>query len=87
MSCEFHEQHHLKPLLGPASIALIGASETEGSIGAILARNILDMGYTGRLFFVNPKHKTLYGQPCYAHIADVPQRLDLAVLYAGPHHP
>ncbi|MBP9714456.1 MAG: GNAT family N-acetyltransferase [Sterolibacterium sp.] len=80
MSREFHEQHYLKSLLEPGSIALIGASETEGSIGALLTRNMLDMGYTGRLFFVNPKHKTLYGQPCYARIEDVPQRIDLAVL-------
>jgi len=80
MSREFHEQHYLKPLFDPSSIALIGASETEGSIGSILVRNMLDMGYRGRLFFVNPKHKTLYGQPCYAHIEDVPQRIDLAVL-------
>ena len=72
MSREFHEQHYLKSLLEPGSIALIGASETEGSIGALLTRNMLDMGYTGRLFFVNPKHKTLYGQPCYARIEDVP---------------
>lgn len=80
MSREFHEQHYLKPLFEPNSIALIGASETEGSIGSILARNMLDMSYSGRLFFVNPKHKTLYGLPCYAHIEDVPQRIDLAVL-------
>jgi acetyltransferase len=80
MPREFHEQHYLKPLFEPDSVALIGASETEGSIGAILARNMLDMTYAGQLFFINPKYKTLLGRPCYARIKDVPQRVDLAVL-------
>lgn len=80
-----YEQHYLKPLLEPASIAIIGASETEGSVGAILARNMLDMDYSGRLFFVNPKHKTLYGRPCYARVEDVPQRLDLVAICTPAH--
>ncbi len=74
------EQHYLTPLLEPKSIAIVGASETEGSIGATLARNMLEMDYKGRLFFVNPKHKTLFGRPCYARVEDIPQRLDLAVI-------
>ncbi|SMB27851.1 Acyl-CoA synthetase [Sterolibacterium denitrificans] len=80
-----YEQHYLKPLLEPASIAIVGASETEGSVGAILARNMLDMDYKGRLFFVNPKHKTVYGHPCHARIEDVPQRLDLAAICTPAH--
>ena len=75
-----YEQHYLKPLLEPASIAIIGASETEGSLGATLVRNMLEMDYKGRLFFVNPKHKTLFGRPCHARVEDVPQRLDLAAI-------
>ncbi|MBV2234045.1 MAG: bifunctional acetate--CoA ligase family protein/GNAT family N-acetyltransferase [Sterolibacterium sp.] len=75
-----HAQHYLQPLLAPASIAIIGASNNEESTGTLLACNMLDMDYQGRLFFVNPKHKTLFGQPCYARVEDIPQRLDLAAI-------
>lgn len=74
------EQHYLTPLFEPKSIAIIGASETEGSIGATLVRNMLDMDYQGKLFLVNPKHKTLFGRPCYASVENIPQRLDLAAI-------
>jgi acetyltransferase len=75
-----YERHYLTPLFEPQSIALIGVSESEGSIGATLAQNLLDGEFAGRLFFVNPKHRTLYGQPCHARVEDIPQRLDLAVI-------
>lgn len=74
------EQHSLQALLAPRAIAIIGASETEGTVGRILARNMLDMNYRGQLFFVNPKYTTLYNQPCYASIEEVPQRIDLAAI-------
>lgn len=75
-----YEQHYLQPLLAPDSIAIIGASEREASAGAVLVRNMLEAGYRGRLFFINPKYKRIFGQPCHAHIKAVPQRVDLAVI-------
>lgn len=75
-----HEQHYLMPLFEPKSIAIIGASETPGSIGATLVRNVIDGGYKGKLFLVNPRHETVFGQKAYASVESVPQRLDLAVI-------
>ncbi len=75
-----HEQHYLSPLFEPQSVAIIGASETPSSIGNTLARNMLDSGYKGRLYFVNPRHKTVFGQPCFPSVGKIPQRLDLAVI-------
>ncbi|GAB1393217.1 GNAT family N-acetyltransferase [Rhodocyclaceae bacterium] len=75
-----HEQHYLMPLFEPKSIAIIGASETPGSIGATLVRNVIDGGYKGKLFLVNPRHETVFGQKAYATVESVPQRLDLAVI-------
>lgn len=75
-----YEQHYLTPLFEPKSVAIIGASETSGSIGATLARNALDGGYKGRLFFVNPRHESVFGQPCYPSVEAIPQRLDLAII-------
>jgi acetyltransferase len=78
-----YEQHYLTPLFEPKSIAIIGASETPGSIGATLARNMLDnvdAGYKGKVFFVNPRHDRVFGQPSYDSVESIPQRLDLAVI-------
>ena len=75
-----NERHYLHTLFEPESIAVIGASETANSIGVTLVRNMLDSGYKGKLFFVNPKHETVFGQPSYASVGTIPQRLDIAVI-------
>lgn len=78
-----YEQHYLTSFFEPKSIAIVGASETPGSIGATLARNMLenlDSGYKGKVFFVNPRHDTVFGLPSYDSVESIPQRLDLAVI-------
>jgi len=75
-----YEQHYLTTLFEPRSIAIIGASETAGSIGATLVRNVLDGGYKGKLFLVNPRHNKIFGQNAYDSVESIPQRLDLAVI-------
>ncbi|RTL48668.1 MAG: GNAT family N-acetyltransferase [Rhodocyclaceae bacterium] len=74
------EQHYLTSLFEPKSVAIIGASERPDSIGATLVRNMLDGDYKGQVFAVNPRHETLYGRPCYASIADIPQKVDVAAI-------
>jgi len=75
-----YEDHYLTPLFEPKSVAVIGASETPGSIGLTLVRNMLDSEYQGQLFLVNPGHKTIFGQHSYSSVESIPQRLDLAVI-------
>jgi acetyltransferase len=75
-----NERHYLHTLFEPKSIAIIGASETPNSIGVTLVRNMLDSGYTGKLFFVNPKHETVFGEKSYPSVDTIPQRLDIAVI-------
>ncbi|HJV25288.1 MAG TPA: acetate--CoA ligase family protein, partial [Aromatoleum sp.] len=74
------EKHYLSPLIEPKSVGIIGASEREDSLGNVLVRNMLDAGFRGRLFAVNPKHESVLGVPCYKSVEDVPHRLDLAVI-------
>ncbi len=74
------EKHYLSPLLEPQSVAIIGASERDASLGNVLIRNMLDAGYKGRLFAINPGHESVLGLPCYKTVEDVPHRLDLAVI-------
>lgn len=75
-----YEQHYLTSLFEPKSIAIIGASETAGSIGSTMVRNVIDDGFPGRLFLVNPRHNKVFGMEAYDSVEDIPQRLDLAVV-------
>lgn len=74
------EKHYLTPLLEPRSVGIIGASEREASLGSVLMRNMLEAGYKGKLFAINPKHDKVHGVACYKSVEDVPQRLDLVVI-------
>lgn len=62
----------------PRTVALIGASEAPGSVGAALARNLLPFG--AGFFPVNPKRAAILGRPAFAKIGEVPGPVDLAVI-------
>jgi len=74
------EKHYLTPLFAPASVAVVGATERAGAVGAVLVGNLRAAGYRGELFGVNPKYRTVQGVPCYGAIGKVPARVDLAVI-------
>ena len=65
------EQHYLTALFEPKSVAVIGASDRENSVGNIIFKNILSSGYKGRLYAINPKHETIQGQPAYKSIEEI----------------
>ena len=67
-------------IFSPASVALIGATDREGSVGCTVLRNLLQAGYKGRVFAVNPRRKEIIGLPCYAAIGAVPEVVELAVI-------
>src|SRR6185295_15973504 len=73
-------RHFLAPLLAPASVALVGATEREGSLGRIVWQNLAAGGLRGALSPVNPKHKQVFGQRCYARLRELPAAPDLAVI-------
>jgi acetyltransferase len=73
-------RHYLQPLLAPASVALVGATEREGALGAIVYRNLEAGGLRGGLYLVNPKHRTIFGRRGYARLQDLPQPADIAVI-------
>ncbi|QDQ29312.1 bifunctional acetate--CoA ligase family protein/GNAT family N-acetyltransferase [Chitinimonas arctica] len=73
--------HYLSALFQPESVVVIGASETEGSVGARVFRNLLDAPFKGALFGVNLRHSAVFGEKVYGRIADLPiDALDLAVI-------
>ena len=71
---------HLRYLFNPASVALIGASERPGSLGAALTRNLLGGGFQGELFLVNRRHRHVREMPAYPHPADLPRAPELAII-------
>ena len=71
---------NIKSVFSPECIAVIGASRKEKSPGRIVFSNILLGGYTGILFPVNPKAKSILGVKCYPDIGAIPDPIDLAVI-------
>ena len=65
-------------------IALIGASNQAGSIGAMLARNLIEDGFAVAVLPINPHEAAIRSVKAYATIADMPLTPDLAVIAAPP---
>lgn len=70
---------HLDSLFRPSSIAVIGASERPGSLGAVVMRNVLEAGFAGPVWPVNPKHPQVLGRPAWPDVASLPDAPDLAI--------
>jgi acetyltransferase len=70
----------LDRMLNPASIAILGASEDFVKINGRPLKFLLDKGYGGRIYPVNPKYDTLAGLPCYPTIGAIPEPVDLAIV-------
>ncbi len=66
-------------MFNPGTVALIGATDKEGSIGRALFENLLKSSKL-RVFAVNPKKKSVLGVPAQASCADIPEKIDLAVI-------
>ncbi|KWT94107.1 MULTISPECIES: GNAT family N-acetyltransferase [unclassified Variovorax] len=71
---------HLDRLLSPASVAVFGASNRVGSVGAMVWRNLRAGRFSGPIYAVNPKHTALDGVPVFARAAHLPGAPDLALL-------
>jgi acetyltransferase len=72
--------YNLDRIFDPQRIAVVGASEKEGTIGNALMRNLLDGGFEGELFPVNPNYDALHGLKAYGSVAEVEHAPDLAVI-------
>jgi len=71
---------NLENLFNPKSVAVVGASAEEGTVGNVIAKNVLSLGYTGEIFLVNPKHSEILGKKCYPSLFDVDKPIDLAII-------
>jgi len=70
----------LSKFFNPHSIALIGASNKPGKIGFELMKNIIESGFEGKIYPVNPKLSSILNLKCYSSILDIPEPVDLAII-------
>jgi len=70
----------LEALIGPKSVAIIGASDDPGRIGGRPLRYLLDWGYEGPFYPVNPNRETVQGVKAYPSIKDLGKPVDCALI-------
>ncbi len=75
----------LERMLGARSVAVVGASVKEGSLGRQMMVELQRGGFDGGVYPVNPGYDEVLGIRCYASIADVPEPVDLAILGVADH--
>ncbi|MBP1611248.1 MAG: acyl-CoA synthetase forming, partial [Acidobacteria bacterium] len=75
-----YERNPLDSIFSPKNVALIGATETQGSVGRTIMWNLISNPFGGAVFPVNPKRPSVLGVKAYTSISSVPEAVDLAVI-------
>lgn len=70
----------LKAFFTPQSVAVVGAAREPGKLGYGVVNNILQYGYTGQVYPINPKADDILGLKCYPSVLDVPEPVELAII-------
>lgn len=70
----------LDAIFSPQSVAVVGASEREGSVGRTLLENLLEGSLKGEVYPVNPKRERVLGERAYSSVSALPDPVDLAVI-------
>jgi acetyltransferase len=72
--------YNLDKIFKPDSVAVIGASKKEGSIGHIHVRNLVEGGYQGKIFPVHPHYTKICGLEAYPSLTKIEDNIDLAII-------
>ena len=70
----------LQPIFSPKSVAVIGATEKQGSVGRTVIWNLISSPFGGTVYPINPKRENILGIKAYPSIKDLPDQIDLAVI-------
>ena len=70
----------LERILNPQSVAIVGASKNPTKRGYQAIKTLLEEGYEGKIFPVNPKEKSVFNFKCYPKVSDIPEPVDLALI-------
>jgi acetyltransferase len=71
---------NLDKIFNPQSVAIVGASDVEGSVGCLISKNFAQMGYAGKYYFVNIRKPELFGVKTYKSIDLISEPVDLAII-------
>ena len=75
-----YSQRNLKEMFEPKTVAIIGATEREGSLGRTIVWNLMSNAFGGTVYPVNLKRDTILGLQAYPTVAAVPEPIDLAII-------
>jgi acetyltransferase len=71
---------NLDKVFNPKSVAIIGASDVEGSVGYAIVKNLTQHGYAGKVYFVNIRKPEILGVKTYQNVGQIPEPVDLAMI-------
>ena len=73
----------LKSFFNPKSIAIIGVSSNPLKVGHLVAKNMIDQGFSGELYFIHPTETSLLGKSIFKDLKSLPKKVDL-IIFATP---
>ena len=71
---------NLDKIFNPQNVAIIGASDVEGSVGYAIVKNFTKLGYAGKVYFVNIRKPEIFGVKTYKTVDQIPEPIDLAMI-------
>ena len=71
---------NLDKIFNPQTVAIIGASDAEGSVGYAIVKNFTQKGFAGKVYFVNIRKPEIFGIKTYKCIGEIPDSIDLAMI-------
>src|SRR3972149_5206604 len=71
---------NLEKIFNPKSVAIIGASDEEDSVGYAIVKNFTQLGYAGKVYFVNIRKPEILGVKTYQKVEQIPEPVDLAMI-------
>ena len=80
MSARSRKRKGLDALFSPRAVAVIGASRKRDSLGRVVLANLVEGGFEGKVFPVNPNADVLHSIKCYPSVEAIPDPVDLAVI-------
>jgi acetyltransferase len=75
-----YEKRSLDAIFRPQSVAVIGATDSAGSVGRTVMRNLINNPFGGTVYPVNPNRSSVSGIKAYSNVSEVPESVDLAVI-------
>ena len=73
-------QKGIDVLFNPRSIAVVGASATRGKLGNDVLRNLIESGFEGRIYPVNPRGGEILGQKVYRSVSEIANNVDVGII-------